>query len=201
MGKELEYKLLIDSEETLRQVLADPLVASLVAEPWQKTQMKTTYFDTSDRRFSAHGFTLRRRLEGERSVVCLKTPLAQSHARGEWQICAERIDENAIAQLLAQGAPTELLAFYGSGEIHPVCGAEFLREHVVLRFADGSRAEIAGDRGILHGQTERLPFTELELELLEGEADEMLTLVHFLCNRYALHEQPLSKYARARKLK
>ncbi len=201
MGKELEYKLWIPNEALLLQILADERIAALAAQPWQETQMKTTYYDTADRRFSSHRFTLRQRFEGETSVVCLKTPLNESHARGEWQICADKIDENAITRLLEQGAPMELLAFFSSGDVSPVCGASFLRKHVMLRFSDGSCAELAGDCGILHGQSESIHFTELEVELLEGEKHEMLTFVKSLCEKYALQEQPLSKYARARKLK
>ena len=71
----------------------------------------------------------------------------------------------------------------------------------MLQFPDGSRAELAGDCGVLHGQTERLDFTELELELYEGEPTQMLALVASLCKRYGLVEQPKSKFARARSLK
>ena len=201
MGKELEYKLQIADQETLTQIFADPQILAFVAGEFCETKMKTTYYDTPERLFSLHRFTLRQRFEGSQSVVCLKTPLKESHARGEFQIFANRIDDQAIDQLLACGAPTELAAFYASGKVEPVCGAEFLRKHVALRFADGSTAELAGDQGILHGQSEKSSFIELELELLSGKKDEMLALVTYLCEKYDLHEQPMSKYARARTLK
>ena len=201
MGKELEYKLAVTDEEMLSNILSDAHIAALSTGTFQQTRMKTTYFDTPDRRFSAQRFTLRRRYENDESVVCLKTPLKESHARGEWQIHAERIDDSTIARLLEQGAPTELFALYAGRSIIPVCGAEFLRKHVVLQFPDGSRAELAGDHGTLHGENEVLHFIELELELLEGDKDEMLALVSYLCSKYSLQEQPLSKYARARQLK
>ena len=201
MGKELEYKLLIDHEETLLLILSDPKINALTTSAWQATKMKTTYYDTPNRHFSTHRFTLRQRFEGDESVVCLKTPLKESHARGEWQISAERIDEEAIAQLIACGAPTELLAFYAGGKIEPICGAEFLRRHARLQFPDGSSCEIAGDCGILHGQIEKIRFVELELELLAGEKDQMVALVSELCEKYHLQEQPMSKFARAKTLK
>lgn len=201
MGKELEYKLSVPNEEILKKILLDEEIAALISDTWSETKMKTTYYDTAERRFSANRFTLRQRYEGEESIVCLKTPMKESHARGEWQIKAEKIDDAAIAQLLQLGAPMELVAFYASGPILPVCGAEFLRRHVMLTFPDGSQAEIAGDCGFLHGQSETLAFIELELELYKGESSQMLTLVQHLCDKYDLHEQPMSKYARARTLK
>jgi len=200
MAKELEYKLAVENEQVLLQILADEEIAVSAGE-WTQTPMKTPYFDTPERRMSAQHITLRQRFEGEKSIVCVKTPLAQSHLRGEWQIEAQAPDETAGVQLVALGAPKELLYFYACEQIIPVCGAEFLRRHVMLTFPDGSQAELAGDFGFLHGQSERLYFTELELELYRGEKTQMLLLVKRLCEKYALHEEPQSKYARARVLK
>lgn len=201
MGKELEYKLLVPDEACLRQLLHDAEIAAMAEGPWREMPMKTTYFDSPDRRFGTRHWTLRRRLEDGRSVVCVKTPHAQAHTRGEWQVSAERPDETAVEALLQAGAPRELLLLYGAGDILPVCGAEFVRTCVMLRFSDGSRAELALDKGVLFGQAERLPFTELELELYEGAPAQMTALAGTLCKRYGLCEQPRSKFARARELK
>ena len=201
MGKELEYKLHVPDEETLATILRDNAIKDIISASWQETKMKTTYYDSADRRFSSRHWTLRHRQEGEKSVVCVKTPLKEAHARGEWQIEADRIDETAIFRLIEIGAPMELLYLYGAGDIAPLCGAEFLRRHVMLTLPDGSQAELAGDCGILHGKEERLSFCEIELEHYGGATDEMLRLVNHLCDRYALQEQPYSKFARARSLK
>ena len=201
MGKELEYKLLVPNEAELLKILQDADIADLTDGAWREMPMKTTYYDSPDRRFCTRHWTLRRRMEGNTSVVCVKTPHKDAHTRGEWQVCADRLDDAAIEALLLSGAPQELLLLYGTGDVFPVCGAEFTRNCVMLRFPDGSRAELAGDCGVLYGQTERLPFTELELELYEGKPTQMLALVTSLCNRYGLSEQPKSKFARARSLK
>lgn len=201
VGKELEYKLFVPDEAALLRILRDGGIAALAAEVWQETKMKTTYFDSADRRFSSRHWTLRHRQEGEKSIVCVKTPQKESHTRGEWQIEAPCIDESAVERLLEAGAPKELLYLYGAGDIVPICGAEFLRRHVMLTFPDGSQAELAGDCGTLHGQKEQLSFCEIELEHYDGSTEEMLQLVKTLCEIYDLHEQPLSKFARARVLK
>lgn len=201
MGKELEYKLYVSDEAALKDILQDTEIAALTDGVWLERQMKTTYYDSADRRFCMRHWTLRHRMEGGTSVVCVKTPHTESHTRGEWQVCADRLDDAAIEALLLAGAPQELLFLYGAGDVSPVCGAEFVRKSVMLQFPDGSRAELAGDCGVLHGRTERLDFTELELELYEGEPTQMLVLVASLCSRYGLVEQPKSKFARARSLK
>lgn len=199
MGRELEYKLSVPNLQTLEAILHDEEVVS-VSGDWAQTKMKTTYFDTPERLLCARHITLRQRFEGEKSIVCVKIPLADPHQRGEWQIEAVVPDEAAVTALVAMGAPKELLYFAACCQIVPTCGAEFVRRHAMLTFADGSRAEIAGDCGYLHGQKEKLDFTELELELYTGEETQMCALVSRLCEKYGLHEEPKSKYARARQL-
>ena len=201
MGIELEYKLHVEDEAALLRVLAAPEIETLRATPWKQTQMKTTYFDAPDGRFSARHWTLRRRMENEVSIVCLKTPLPGQTARGEWQLEADEIDRATIDRLLALGAPRELEALFGSGVLVPVCGAEFLRRSVMLEFPDGSRAELAGDHGRLFGATESTVFSELELELYGGAPAATRALADALCQAYGLHDEPKSKLARARELK
>lgn len=200
MGRELEIKLAVDGEEALEKILADDTIAALVDGPWQERLMKTTYYDSPDRRFSSHFWTLRHRMEGESSIVCVKAPTEDPRVRGEWQISADEINEESIEALLKSGAPRELLYLYGAGDIQPVCGAAFTRKSVILRFSDGSRAELAGDHGVLCGKTQQFPFTELEIELYEGAPTEMEVLATHLQARYGLMLQRKSKFARARGL-
>lgn len=201
MGKELEYKLYLPDGAALKTLLEDEEIRRLQVGAWQETQMHTTYYDTPDRIFAAHHWTIRHRMEGAESVVCVKTPRKEAHTRGEFQICAPGIDENAIRGLLEQGAPEELRSFYAEGCLIPVCGARFLRRHVMLEFEDGSRCELAGDQGVLCGRTQEQAFCEVELELYGGAPTEMEKLLLRLCRRYGLREQPYSKFARARALK
>lgn len=201
MGKELEYKLNVEDERTLAAILADPVIAALRQGEWQERRMKTAYYDSADRRFASRLWTFRRRIEGDKSVVCVKTPTEDFHTRGEWQAEAEGVDLDSIEALLLAGAPKELLYLYGAGDVAPICGAEFTRRSCMLRFPDGSLAELAGDCGILHGESEKVEFTELELELYDGTPDKMLEFVDYLKTKYFLCEQPLSKFARAKLLK
>ena len=201
MGKELEYKLHVADGQTLAAILYDPQIDALRQGDWLERHMKTTYYDAADRRFTSRKWTFRHRIEGDNSIVCVKTPTEDFHTRGEWQVEADGIDLNAVEALLLAGAPKELVFLYGAGDVAPICGAEFTRKSCMLRFADGSLAELAGDCGILHGETEIVAFTELELELYEGNPEEMLAFVGYMKAQYSLPEQLLSKIARAMKLK
>lgn len=198
MGTELEFKLAIREPTQLAEILTDQEVAALCG-PWREIKMETTYFDTPSRALSARKWMLRRRSEGGRSVVCLKVPL-EHHLRGEWEIAAACIDAGTLQGLAEAGAPAELLPLCAEGLI-PVCGAEFLRRAAMLHFPDGSRAELAGDQGVLRGSVQKLPFTEVELELYGGSPAAMQALADELCRRYGLYEEPLSKFARAKRLK
>lgn len=201
MGKELEYKLQVGDPGLLEKIMADPRIETLSTEEFHETAMRTEYFDSPDHRFSQRHWTLRRRQEGEVSVICVKTPTGERHTRGEWQIIGKALDDQAITSLVEAGAPLELLYLYGAGDIEPVCGAKFLRRHKMLRFPDGSEAELACDQGLLLGKTETMSLCEAELELYKGAPEEMLQLVRYLCETYGLKEQPRSKVARARSLK
>lgn len=201
MGKELEYKLEVGDPALLKKIMADPQIEKLSAKEFQQTAMRTEYFDSPNQRFSQRHWTLRRRQEDDTSVICVKTPTGESHTRGEWQIIGKVLDDKAIVKLLEAGAPKELLFLYGAGDVEPVCGAEFQRQHKMLRFSDGSEAELACDQGLLLGKTETMPLCEAELELYKGAPEEMLQLVRYLCETYSLKEQPRSKVARARSLK
>lgn len=201
MGKEIEYKFALPEGCDAKTIFNDWLLNTYRCSPWQERHMKTTYFDSDDCRFSKNMCTLRHRMEGEEGVVCIKTPTNDSHTRGEWQVNADTLDKQSIERLIFSGAPKQLLVLYGSGDVSPICGAEFIRTSAMLTFSDGSEAEFAHDKGILHGKTEQQPLEEIELELYNGSPEEMLTFVKHLCEAYGLEELKYSKFARARALK
>ncbi|MBQ7871631.1 MAG: CYTH domain-containing protein [Oscillospiraceae bacterium] len=199
MGQELEFKLHLDGPAELERVLADPELNALRQTDWRVRPMRATYYDTPDRRLGVRRWTLRFRQEGAQPVVCLKTPADDPRVRCELEVTAPAMGRAALEALVQAGAPAVLLEL--STTLIPVCGAEFTRRSAMLTLPDGSTAELAGDHGILRGPTEQVDFTELELELYSGAATETEALARRLCQRYGLHEEPKSKFARARDLK
>ena len=194
----MEWKLAVTDAQTLDAILRDPEVLALAAEPLRRCRMRTTYYDTPDRRLAWQLCTLRRRMENEVSVVCVKAPLRDAenaHEHGEWELEAED-PVAALPLLVEQGAPRELLE---AGPLAPVCGAAFCRRALLLRFADGSECELACDFGALFGAEESAsaPLCEAELEMKQGAPDMTLTLLERLIARYGLTPQERSKYARA----
>ena len=158
--------------------------------------METTYYDNAAGDFSRLKWTFRRRMENGISVCTLKTPMA-GLGRAEFEVeCADLLE--AVPQLLAQGAPQQLLALVADG-IAPSCGAKFTRLAGKLEL-DGCTAELALDKGVLLGGGKELPFREVEVELKEGSEEAVVAFAEALAAELGLIPEPKSKVARARQL-
>ena len=201
MGTELELKYHLEDAAQSESVLSWQLLPALrIGEPYAFA-MKTTYFDTPDGLFSARHWTVRRRIENERSIFCVKTPhagTANGKLRDEWEIEAVSFSE-AAQKLVALGAPAEL-AVLSEDSLVPICGAQFTRRAQLLRLSKQTVCELACDAGELLGKTQSLPFFELELELKEGSAQDLNAFGQMLAVCFGLSVEPKSKFARARSL-
>ena len=186
MGRELEYKY----------TGTESAFATFIQRfsPLEKTLMETTYYDTADSALSARRWTLRRRMENEISVCTMKLPLPDG-SRGEWEVQAPSI-EAGIPLLCRVGAPEELLEVTG---LHPICGARFTRLSTLITLPD-AKLELALDRGVLLGGGKEQPLLEVEAEYKEGSEEVVKAFAVALAREFALEEEPLSKYARARRL-
>ena len=158
--------------------------------------METTYYDNPNGDFSRLKWTFRRRMENGISVCTLKTPMA-GHGRAEFEVNCNDILA-AVPQLIAQGAPQQLLALVAFG-IAPGCGARFTRLAGKLEL-DGCTAELALDEGILLGGGKELPFREVEVELKEGSEEAVTAFAETFAAELGLVAEPKSKVARARQL-
>ncbi len=199
MSTELEWKLSVPDTSVLDDILTDEAIRSRMTETPRRYHMQTSYYDAPDRRFSARRITLRRRLENETSVLCVKAPLsgaADSHARGEWELAGDDLSA-ALPRLAALGAPVSLPE---PCELLCLWRADFVRRAVMLRMDDGSLCELALDFGSLYGPGGSCPLCELELELKQGAPGASLAFCEALRERYGLAAQEKSKFARAREL-
>lgn len=187
MGKELELKYALTEEAYAA------LEAQFDLKNGERLEMRSTYYDTPDRTLAARKWTLRHRMEGEESVICMKTAPVDD-IRGEWELPGED-PAAAIPALIALGAPAELEALAAQGLI-PVCGARFLRKLRRLQLEDGV-CELALDQGELRGGTRQQAFRELELELKEGEAAGLRQLGEDLAKELGLRPEPKPKSVRA----
>lgn len=186
MGRELEYKY--KGTEAAFAALEQRF------GPFTQITMETTYYDTPDAALAKRRWTLRRRMENDVSVCTLKVPLSDG-SRGEWEAEAPSIEEG-IEALCAMGAPGELREVR---DLHPTCGARFTRLAALVTLPD-AKVELALDRGILLGGGKEQPLLEIEAEYKEGREAAVSAFAQALARELGLTEEPLSKFARARRL-
>ena len=185
MGREFELKF-----------RADAAAIAAIKEKYgtfTPISMETTYYDTFDLKLSMHHWTLRRRMENEKSVCTFKRP-HKDGGRGEWEVEAPNIMEG-IMKLCQSGADWELMRSTAGG-LQEVCGARFTRLAKTLEIP-GATVELALDHGILIGRGKELPFAEVEVELKEGTDEAAIAFATELAVEFGLAAEPKSKFDRA----
>ena len=183
---ELKLRLPAGADKALRDA------AVLRSAAPRTLRLDATYFDTPTRLLQASGMALRLRRVGRDWVQTLKAAAVVTgglSSRPEWEAPATlrqgvpRIDlrhlrETPLPALLAQHRAIRALV--------PVFRARFTRTLWEVGFRS-SRIEVALDRGRIEATIGRKrsvePIAELELELKEGRAEDLLALALRLAGR------------------
>ena len=185
MGIEYELKF-----RATRQVQT-AILAAVPGED-QHFSMQTVYYDTPSGQLSLRHYTLRRRMENDRSICTLKAPAAVG--RGEWETECDCI-ESAIEVLCKLGAPADLPQLVSQGLI-AVCGARFQRIARRVRL-ESCTVELAIDEGVLTGGDREQPLCEVEIELKDGSIDACNRFAQSLAAQFSLQPESKSKFRRA----
>lgn len=179
MALERELKLDADAAFELPSDLGEPLAARLFT---------STYYDTPPRSLLRSGITLRRRVENGLSHWQLKLPRQEGR-------------EELEAAGGPAGPPDELrrllFAHLRHGAVAPV--ATLRTRRAGYRVADHGRplADVTIDAvDVLEGQRQSGAFRELEVELVEGDEDDLDRLGKLLRRAGARRSDGLPKIAR-----
>lgn len=161
-----------------------------LGRPVESRLFTSTYYDTPPRSLLRSGITLRRRVENGLSHWQLKLP-REGHARAELE-----------APGGPAGPPPELhrllTAHLRHGPLSPVATLRTRRVGVRVGDGDHDLAEVTLDAvDILDGQRQAGAFRELEIELLEGDDDDLDRLARVLRRAGAHASDGRSKVARA----
>ncbi len=105
----------------------------------------------------------------------------------EVEIESEQLDITRITEPYLQILVEE--AFEEGGEFHPCFNTNFYRSTCVVAFSDGTKIEIALDKGIISADNASIDICEVELELIEGSAEYI-----FAIGRYLIKELDLTLY-------
>ncbi len=202
MKQEIEVKLSIEQSE-LESLLKCEFMQQF-DEPESEKYLQNIYFDTPDLALNQRKIALRVRSAGNDYFQTLKTQ-GVSHegfsqrSEWEWKIQNPELDSSLLPKDAwpAQVDPNQLKAQFTTN---------FTRCLWYLRISESNTAtliEIALDRGeiAVSGKNERLTICELELELKEGDAEQLKVVSQTLIKQCpALKPSDVSKALRGYQL-
>ncbi|MCL2548845.1 MAG: CYTH domain-containing protein [Symbiobacteriaceae bacterium] len=213
---EIELKYRFRSHASVVRLLDDPQVRQVACNPWQTHELHNRYFDTPDQRLRDAGIGLRLRSDGEIIVLCCKYQGSSDHSeqgspeegcrelrppalsqRQEEEIVLEKMPANP-ADLPWHLLPCAVMLskILGDESLEEIAVSDFKRQVLCLAWR-ASKVELALDEGFLIRKEKRSALLELELELKEGNLEDLCQLGEILAERYELVAEPKSKLQRA----
>ncbi|MEI2296707.1 CYTH and CHAD domain-containing protein [Ensifer sp. MJa1] len=167
MNTEIEIKLEL-SPENLDRFLA----SGLLGEPARVEEQQSVYFDTRGRDLFQAGFTLRIRTVGAARKQTIKAtgPGASLFARPEWEMPLSE-DRPVVDH------STPLAGEFGleADDLEPQFSVDVERTIWDVD-QDGTKIEVALDRGTVKSGSRRTAVGEIELELKDGDPKALFTL-------------------------
>jgi inorganic triphosphatase YgiF len=196
MAQEVELKFLIESGG-LPMLDALPVIGKRLRRAPRK-HIETTYFDTSDRRFTDNGFALRVRKQDKNALLSIKQAGPLGSGREEWERPITGDEPNADNMSDSPAAP--LLQKNGDGaDLAPLYTVAVDRASFLVK--DGAaQIEIAVDRGEIKRDGAELPVCELELELKKGDPRQLFAFAQRFIDKAPLRLSLVSKGDRGDRL-
>ncbi len=172
MAQEIELKFIVDPEQVdaLRATLN-----ALEAEHSAPRQLVNIYYETADNQLRRHDMGLRIRGDNGRYEMTMKVAGRTTgglHQRPEYNVALES-PELVLTRFPAEVWPEGLSPETLQVAVKPLFSTDFAREKWVVTYGE-SRIELALDRGEVKAGELAEPICELELELLQGEAADVL---------------------------
>ncbi|MBR6473098.1 MAG: CYTH domain-containing protein [Firmicutes bacterium] len=216
---EIELKYRTDSE-TAEKIFSELGAAS--TDDIRIIPMEARYLDTKDGDLRERHITYRLRKEGGVTVLTVKYGKGSDKARGglhrreEINIpvpddFAEKpgidvLEDTPIYKELDKAVggqySDELGIMLPLKPLIPVIEMRFVRKEteVCLNEEGTGRAVLSYDEGVIIAGNKKSPFSELEIELSEGNEDDLIGFGAKLSEKYGLQEGNKSKFARGLKL-
>lgn len=196
-------KYQIGKDLAIDQIFGDDMIQSIRDEKTEETiRMHAIYYDTTEDVLSKHGIGMRIRKENDYYVGTLKWGGGSEdgmHRRQEVNVPVR--DSRALTT-------ATLDVFQPCGEIYDeICNilqGQKLTQRVVMTFSrrqirlDNGKmiCVLSTDEGIIQAGPEEAPVRELELELLNGEEEQMIAIGDHLRETYGLVPENKTKLER-----
>ncbi len=196
MAQEVELKFLIESGG-LPMLDALPVIGKRLRRAPRK-HIETTYFDTSDRRFTDNGYALRVRKQDKNALLSIKQAGSLGSGREEWERPIAGDEPNA--DNMSDSPAAALLRENGDGaHLAPLYTVAVDRASFLMK--EGSaQIEIAVDRGEIKHNGAELPVCELELELKKGDPSQLFAFAQRFIDKAPLRLSLVSKGDRGDRL-
>jgi triphosphatase len=197
MTHEIELKLAI-AEKDVWRLLRLPLLATVTQKKFPAQRLVNTYYDTADYRMRELGIAIRLRQIGGKWLQTIKTEgrvIAGLHERFEWetQTTANTFDFSLLQDMELKS----LLENSLDGEpLQPAFTTDFTRIKRILRFDDGTECEFALDRGKIIASGKEQLISEIELEIVAGDARRLFEFSKTLIEHIPIRLMHESKAAR-----
>ncbi len=194
MAQEIELKFIVESGsvDALRTHLHQ-----LTGEHHAPVQLQNIYYETQDLWLRRHDRGLRIRGVDGRYEMTMKIGgrvVGGLHQRPEYNIDIDQ-PELELGRFPTEVWPEGTLPDGLAERVKPLFSTDFAREKWLVNEGK-SRIEIALDLGEVKAGEFQEPICELELELLEGHAEDVLKLARKLVTQSGLRQGSLSKAAR-----
>jgi triphosphatase len=194
MFLEQELKLVVHSDASI-DLSSLILPNHTIDGPIMTTRLVSTYFDTSELYLVSQGVGLRMRQSADGWMQTVKTSGHVQdglHQRQEWEHQLDGAKWN-----LAKLKQTPLAAIIENvniwSKIGPVFTTDFERKTLQLRTVDGTKIEMAYDRGrVIAGELTQA-IHEIELELKAGNVEHLMVLANELQQQWSLSANNISK--------
>ncbi len=161
-------------------------------------EMEARYFDTADLALQRSGLAYRVRREGGVWVATVKGNGSSGgglHRREEWNVNVPSAEAD-IELLKGLSIWPQIKGAVGNAALEPIVVTRFQRFWQEVDTPDGSRVEIAFDKGVILAGEKEEPIMEVELELLEGNSAVLLELGAMLAKECGLRPESRSKFYR-----
>ena len=197
MATEVELKLYCPPDELLR--VASHALISAAVETGPAARLQNTYFDTSDLALYQARVALRVRTASDgqwQTVKCASQSFAGLSARPEWETpYTQQFDFSAVDM----AAVRDLLQTH-QADLVPVFTTTFDRRTWRVQVADSVTILVMIDQGEILSGEQSWPISEVELELVQGKADDLLVFAIALAEGLPLIPLDISKAQRGYQL-
>jgi len=196
MNEEYELKLSL-SPENLERLGRSGLIRALASRRSSRKQLVSTYFDTPHHSLRRQGMALRVRHVGKKRIQTLKAAAGRASGLQHYREFEAEIRQDEPDLSLIEDA--EIQAIFEREDLahnlEPVFTTRFARRTIPLKFED-SEVELALDVGEIEAGAQRMPISEAEFELIEGQPIRLYELALAVNEKLPFHLERRTKAAR-----